>query len=450
MRSIWVGMLKRSWWVLLVFVIATAFMVMGAKRIIKDTSADAMNPDHNAVVTLNDRINKEFNVGRSEIFVLHAADIFTRGHLRELRAITGELEAVTGVKKVTSLTNTALLKESDGVLTSGDLIPVDDLGEAEIAGIRNYLDSSYMLRSGLLAAKDGSSTNIVVEFEDSTDLPTLLGQLEGPVAAHWTGTYDLTGIPSLEGYLLDAVKIDLPLLGGVAILVILAMFALNFRSLLGVWLPLLQILVGLVWGAGGFGWIGWKFQSLTIVAPIAILAVGSSFTLHLLGRYFLEIARGRAKREAILSVMSHTALGVFVSGLAITASMLTFLLSDLGMVRGLGLFSALGVLAAMLSSLTLLPALLDLLPAPRVPATKVEDGAFGWRLKALGLWIGKHPRAVLGTGILVLAVAASGIFLIVPNTSLIGFFRPDSSVIRGMKAVDKAFGGSTSDRKSVV
>ncbi|MFZ4617777.1 MAG: efflux RND transporter permease subunit [Rectinemataceae bacterium] len=449
MRRFWEAMLKNSGWVVLAFVIVTVVMVAGARRIVKDTSAEAMNPDHNPIVALNDSINKDFNVGRNEIFVLHADSVFTPKHLTEIRAITAGLEAVHGVKKVTSLSNASRLVESDGVLSSGDLVPADNPGEEEIAGIRRYLDTNYLFKSGFLAAQDGTSTNIVVEFEDSADLPIIMADMVRPVDANWTGTYDLTGIPSLESYLLDAVKIDLPFLGGLAIFVILFMFAVNYRSFLGVWLPLLQILVGLVWGAGSFGWIGMKFQSLTIIAPIAILAVGSSFTLHLLGRYFLELSRGTEKQKAILEVMNHTALGVFVSGLAITASMLTFLLSDLGMVRGLGLFSALGVCAAMISSLTLFPALLHLLPAPKVHVKLEEGGGLGKLLRGLGHWIAARPKAILGTGAALLLVASFGIFLIVPNTALIGFFRPDSSVILGMKAVDKAFGGSTSARMLV-
>ncbi len=449
MRRFWEAMLRKSLWVVLAFALVTVVMVVGAKRIVKDTSAEAMNPDHNAIVELNDSINRDFNVGRNEIFVLHADSVFTPKHLTEIRAITAGLEAVHGVKKVTSLTNASRLVESDGVLSSGDMVPADNPGEEEIAGIRRYLDTNYLFKSGFLAARDGSSTNIVVEFEDSADLPTIMADMVRPVEAHWTSTYDLTGIPSLESYLLDAVKIDLPFLGGLAIFVILLMFVINYRSFLGVWLPLLQILVGLVWGAGSFGWIGMKFQSLTIIAPIAILAVGSSFSLHLLGRYFLELSRGREKRKAILEVMNHTALGVFVSGLAITASMLTFLLSDLGMVRGLGLFSALGVFAAMISSLTLFPALLQILPAPKVRVRLEEGGGLGKALGGLGRWIAARPKAVLGSGAALLLVASFGIFLIVPNTSLIGFVRPDSSVILGMKAVDKAFGGSTSARMLV-
>jgi len=444
LKKLWEGLLKNSWWVVAVFVVVTAFMVVGVKRIVQESSAEAMNPERNAIVDLNKKINKDFDAGRTEVFVLYADNVFTAKHLNELRAITEKLKAVDGVKKVTSLTNTTKMLEVDGVLQTGDMVSADNPTDADIAGIKHYLETNYILKSGLLAAKDGKSTNILVEFLDSVDLPTVAAAMEQPVKETWTGgKYDLTGIPSMEQYMLSSIHRDIPLLLGIGLLFILVMFVLNFRSPLGSWLPLLQVILGLIWGAGMFGWMGLKFQQLTIIAPIGILAVGSSFTLHLLGRYFLELSRGTQKREAIIRVLLHTGLGVFVSGLAIAASMLTFLLSDLAMVRGLGIFCALGVLSAMVSSLTLVPAILNLLPAPKVRVKMENAGLLAVGLRHLGGWTGRHAKGILAVGAVMLAVAAFGIFQIVPNTSLVAFFRPETPVMKGMDAVNKVFGGST-------
>ncbi|HUX40853.1 MAG TPA: MMPL family transporter [Rectinemataceae bacterium] len=444
MKRFWKWMLDHAWAVIGIFVILTAFMVLGARQIRQDASAGAMNPDHSAIVELNDRIDKAFNTGRSEIFVLHAPDIYAPGRLDEIRVITKNLEAIEGVKKVTSLATTTMMVDKDGVLTTSEMLGEGEPSPEQIAAIRKYIEGNYILKTGLIVAKDGRSTNIMVEFDDAADLPTIATRMERAVSGSWTGSYDLAGIPTIESAMLATIRRDLPLLAGLAILVIFALFLLNFRSALGALMPLLQIVMATVWGAGLFGWIGLKFQALTIIAPIAILAVGSSFTLHLLGRYFLELSRGLEKKRAILRMLEETGLGVFVSGLAIAASMTTFLLSDLGMVRGLGAFAALGVASSMLMSLSLLPALLAVLPRPR-PRLRLEgDSGLSRRLDGLGLFVGRHPKAILLVGGAILLVASFGIFRIVPNTSLIGFFRSDSSVIKGMRAVDRAFGGSTS------
>ncbi len=443
MKRFWEWLLKRSWAVVAVFVIVTGFMLVGVSRIKQDYSADALNPDNNATVKLNKTIEKDFNSGRSEIFVLYADNIFTPGHLHEIRDITSKLEAVKGVMRVTSLSNSNKAIDVDGVLQVGDMVPNNDMSATEIAWLRHYMETDYMYKSGLLAAKGGTSTNIVVEFYDSADLPSIKSAMEKPVRETWTGKYDLTGIPSLEATLLEITHHDMPVLVAIALVVILLVFTLNYRSFLGVWMPLLQIIVGLIWGGGLFGWVGVKFQAMMIAAPIAVLSVGSSFSLHLLGRYFLELSRGTEKRAAILSILNHTGLGVFVSGLAISAAMLTFLLSDLSMIRGLGLFCAFGVASCMILSLTLLPALLNLATKPKVRVKMGNAGVLSAGLKALGRLAGRRPKTILAIGVAILAVGIYGTTLIVPNTSLVSFFKPDTPVIKGVNAVERVVGGST-------
>jgi hydrophobe/amphiphile efflux-3 (HAE3) family protein len=442
-KRFWEWLLKHSGGVVAVFAIVTGLMVVQVSKIQLDTSAEAVNPDNNAIVKLNKEIQKEFNSGKSEFFVLHGDNVFTAGHLNEIRVITEKLKSLTGVLRVTSLSNTTKMIETDGALEISDMAPHDNMSAAEIADIRRYLDANYMMKSGLLAARDGTSTNIVVEFADSVDLPTIAGQMEKEVAETWTGTYDLTGVPTIEAHMLDTIHRDLPLLGGIAFIIILILFAVNYRSFLGVWTPLVQVTIGLAWGAGIFGWMGMKFQPMTVIAPVAILSVGSSFTLHLLGRYFLELSRGIEKRAAIVNVLNQTGLGVFISGLAISTAMLTFLLSDLGMTRGFGLFCALGVGASMLASLTLLPALLYLVPTPKVRIRLENGGVLSAGLKALGRWTGRRPRTVLVIGAVIVVVSVVGTTRIVPNTALVGFFRGSSPVLKGIEAVNKAIGGST-------
>ena len=112
---------------------------------------------------------------------------------------------------------------------------------------------------------------------------------------------------------------------------------LNFRTIQGTFLPLINITIGLIWSLGGLGYLGYNITVLSIVAPIAIMAVGSSFSLHLLGRYYYELARGKDKTQAINLMLTETGLGVVISGMAICAAMSTFLLSEIIAVRGLGL-----------------------------------------------------------------------------------------------------------------
>lgn len=427
-----------------VFVAVSLFMGAGIARLKVDYSTDSFSPTENPLIRHTKEVEDAYNTGKAVIAVLYADDVFSPDRLTALRAISDELSGRDGVINVVSLANAKRMQESDGILQTSDLVPADPgaLTAEEIGGIKRYLASNYAMKDGLLVSKDGKSATLIVTIERGRNENKITGDIEAAISRHWKGSFDIAGNPVLGREILSVIM-GVPLLVLVAFLVILVFLFLNFRTLHGVFLPFIQLLVGLLWGMGFIGWTGLSFQVLMAIAPIAILAVGSSFSLHLLGRYYLELSKGRPKKEAIRVMVEETGLGVFVSGLAISVSMLTFLLSEMQMVRGMGLLTAVGVFSCMLAALFLLPAVLGLLPAPRVANNSHANGGLSVPLRRFGQNVARHPRLILAVGAALVLVSVVGIFRIVPDTSIVAYFSKDSQAIRGMRAIERVFGGST-------
>src|SRR5690606_33969588 len=158
-------------------------------------------------------------------------------------------------------------------------------------------------RGGLLIAHDGSSANVVMQVDAATDSQVVIDGIRGALREQWEGAglgaTHLVGGPLLDGELRNTLAREMPLLGGVAALLILIMLFLNFRTVRGALLPLVSVVVGLVWSLGLMGWLGAKLSTLSMITPVAVLAVGSSFSLHLLGRFYQELAHGASKESAI-------------------------------------------------------------------------------------------------------------------------------------------------------
>ncbi len=437
------AVLKHSRLAVAFFIIVSVFMAIGALRLHIDYSTNSFLPEQDPVMKATREVQATYGTGMNEIVVFYAPDVFAPDKLNDIRALTEEIKALPGVKKVVSLTNAPRMREDNGFLVTEDLVPHDNPAPAEIAAVKQYLASNYAMKDGLLASKDGTSTNLVVQLDDSYNVDKLSVEIDAAVARHWKGHYESTGEPVLSQAILT-MMMGVPLMAVVALLVILAFLFANFRTPLGVFVPLIQLLVGLLWGMGVLGWFKISFLALMAVAPIAILAVGSSFSLHLLGRYFLELSHGHEKDHAIRTMLGKTGLGVFVSGLAISASMLTFLLSELDMIKGMGLLTAVGVISCMFASLVLLPAVLNLLPPPKVRMKTGQGSGLSVPLRHLGAFIGRHPKPILATGLVLVAISLVGILRIVPDSSIIAYFPKNSQAVRGMLAVEKAFGGSTS------
>lgn len=436
------ALLKRSWWVVAFFILVSAVATVGALRTRIDYSTESFFPKDNPLMVSSRQVRDTFGTGKSEIVVLFAPDVFAPEQLTALRSLSSALKDVEGITRVVSLATAPRMREDDGFLLTEDLVPADNPSPEDVAAMKAYLASNYAMKDGLLAAKDGSSTNLIIQIDPSAKMETISLVIDKVIREHWKGAFEATGEPVLSEEIMRIMG-GIPLMAVFALLVILAFLFLNFRSSLGILVPLAQLLVGLLWSMGVLGWSGITFLALMAIAPIAILAVGSSFSLHLLGRYYLEISRGEDKAQAIRTMLGKTGLGVFVSGLAITASMLTFLFSEVDMIRGMGLLTAVGIIACMLASLVLLPAMLTLLPAPRLRQKIEREGGTSARLRALGAWIGKRPKPILAVGVLLVLLSLVGIFRIVPDSSVIAYFPKDSAAVRGMLAVEKAFGGST-------
>jgi len=436
------ALLARSRLVVVIFALLCVVAGVGALRTHIVYSTESFFPKENPIMKSSRQVQETFGTGKNEIVVLYADDVFAAARLDEIRALTAALEATEGVTKVVSVTNAPRMREEGGFLLTEDLVPADDPSPAEIATVRAYLATNYAMKDGLLAAKDGSSANVLIQLDPASKMEAMSLTLDKVIRENWKGRYEATGEPVLSEEIMRIMG-GVPIMAVMALLVILGFLFLNFRSPLGILVPLVQLLVGLLWGMGFLGWFGIEFLALMAIAPIAILAVGSSFSLHLLGRYYLELSRGHDKAHAIRTMLGKTGLGVFVSGLAISASMLTFLLSEIGMIRGMGLLTTVGIISCMLASLVLLPAMLNLLPAPRIRTRSGQGGGVSDQLRKLGSWIGRHPKRVLAVGILLIVLSALGIFRIVPDSSVIAYFPKDSAAVRGMLAVEKAVGGST-------
>jgi predicted RND superfamily exporter protein len=119
-------------------------------------------------------------------------------------------------------------------------------------------------------------------------------------------------------------------------------------------------------------------------------------------------------------------------------------------IQGFGLFTAFGVLAGMVFSLTLLPAILRLLPLPRRAAqrtarTQTEKGGFvATLLDTLTPVVVRHPLiAIIGASVVVV-VGAAGIPRIVTDASLVKNFPKENPVKLADDELVTYFGGSQS------
>ncbi len=196
---------------------------------------------------------------------------------------------------------------------------------------------------------------------------------------------------------------------GLAFAVIVLVLA--FGSVLAMGLPIAVALGGVGAGIGTITLVSnvTDVPDFTpLLAMMIGLGVGIDYALFIVTRYRENLHEGLSPREATIAASSTAGRAVIFAGVTVVISMLGLMLVGLGWLAGMGIGVSATVLATMITSITLLPALLGF-AAERVEVTRWRGLIMaGWVAMALfGLGIGVAPIAVVGVGLAALTLAAS-------------------------------------------
>lgn len=180
--------------------------------------------------------------------------------------------------------------------------------------------------------------------------------------------YDLrvTGVPVVEKHFQDVGQGDMAYVG-LMFVVIAIVLVIVYRRPAGVLLPLLVVFTTVI-GMNGTVWLaGDLLNNLTAMAPTMMTGVAIADAIHLVTAYYLLRPSHTDKRALIIDVLQRNALPVFLTSITTAVGFLSLTTSAIDPVNKLGYTAGIGAMLAYLLSMTLVPAVLSLLPV-RGPA----------------------------------------------------------------------------------
>ncbi|UQA92521.1 MMPL family transporter [Streptomyces halobius] len=205
-----------------------------------------------------------------------------------------------------------------------------------------------------------------------------------------------------------------------AVVVLLA----GFGSILAAALPLLAALIGVVTGLACLGLLATAFTFSTISPTLATmigLGVGIDYSLFLLTRHRQNVIDGVDVAVSAGRTVATSGRAVLVSGCTVIVALAGLWASGISFVGKLGAAAALTVVTAVLSALTLTPALLGLI-GRRIDRyrvrTPVAEKAPGTASESKGGWhrysqrIERRPWWFLAAGLVVVGILAIPLFFI--------------------------------------
>ena len=339
-----------------------------------------------------------------------------------------------------------------GPLAPGGTVPVDG---ADLARWRDRLPAAPPPVAALFNA-EVPALNLVYSVMQQENYDSLLQRVRAITAVHgealsirvggWLPVYEIT-----RGYIVR----ELPLLGGIAALITLLVCLLSFATLRAVALPLLAIGMALLWTLGLMALAGVPLSLSSLMLPPLIFALGSSYSVHLLNRYFGMAAaapdrsrpRGATdapettRRDVVARATGSASQTVVLASLTTAAGFTSLLVSGIPRVREFGLFAAAGILICALVTLLLYPAVLALLPLPtcaqRERLTRGRLATLAALLTRLTVRRRWPLFALLGLLSVAFAAAVGGVRY---QTDVAGFFRGSVPAVEDNRVLMDRFG----------
>jgi RND superfamily putative drug exporter len=351
----------------------------------------------------------------------------------------------------------------DGGLTAADRAAISQTRRATNAERRKGVG----LTGPAAFSRDGGTalltTPIKVENGDSEAADVMVDTVDGIKA-------EFPGLPSgLEaevtgpaGFSADAIDvfgdIDGTLLYATAALVLLLLIVI-YRSPIFWTIPFFAVVLAEV-SSRGFGYLLAE-AGVTItgqsggILPVLVFGAGTDYALLMVSRYREELRRHEDKHDAIRVALRRTSPVILASGATVMAALLTLSLAEVNGTAGLGPIGAMGIGLAMVSMLTMLPALLTMFGRrafwPFVPrfGTEGPDETHGvWRRVAE--WVGRGPRRTWIGTTAVLAVLALGLTQLNSDLTTGNMFRDDVGSVQGQQLVEAGFPAGANGPTNVV
>ena len=262
-------------------------------------------------------------------------------------------------------------------------------------------------------------------------------------------------VTGAAGYGADAIKVFGNINGtllGVTALVVLILLIIIYRSPIFWAIPFFTVLLAES-SARGFGYLIAE-AGVTIngqsggILPVLVFGAGTDYALLLVSRYREELRRHEDKHAAMRVALTTAGPAILASGLTVILALLTLSLAEVNGTAGLGPIGAMGVGIAMISMLTMLPALLVIFgrrafwspffdTIPHVGQQGTDETHGRWR--NIGEWVAARSRRVWVGGTLLLVLLALNVTQIDTGLTNSNSFRGDVESVEGAEILARSF-----------
>jgi predicted RND superfamily exporter protein len=421
--------------------------ILKAPQVETVDNVDYFNVKDNPESVFYDKIKKEF--GNDEFFIISYSDknFFSYRNLQVLKRITAEIEALDGIRDVTSLANVDSTKgEKDFFIVEAFLDKIPDV-ESELNDLKEEAVSNPLYEKNLISS-DGMTGAIVVFVNENNEDPGYRKELIGKVNKILrnyegdTGKFFLAGWTVTNLALSQYMKQDMSVFIPATYFFIVVCVYFFFRSALLAFIALVNISLCMGSTMGLFSIFGITLNNITVIVPPVVMALSLCDTVHVLSHLDKDLmSKFSSKEKAVLFVMKKLFLPCFLTSLTTGIGFASLYASDVPPIRDFAVIASLGMFFEFFFAFVFLPAFLLLFPEDRIFQDKKKSMYLNNILDFTSRFVLKKFKFIFISGVLLIFASIYFALDIRVETNLLEYFKKSSPVTIANEFVEERLAG---------
>lgn len=369
--------------------------------------------------------------------------IFSKKAIETILHLTQEFKKIDGVRRVDSLTNYQYISSEDD-----DIIVEDFLYESENLDTKKLLALQDRLIQDQLISKDALTTMLAVRLSSSTGADEevniyVMEKIQEILKREELSsgyTFYLTGAPAITASLVNISQGDAMILMPLAVVVVVTLLFLIFRSFIGVLIPSVVIVLTFLSVLSIQMILGYKLNNFTVNIPSFVTAIAIADAMHLYLAWIYYKMKGMNNKDAVTIALRTNILPIGLTSFTTAIGFASLGLSAIEPISTLGVAVTTGAVIAFVLSITIAPAILLTLDNNY----KVKPIRFFNLLdtKGYGAFIVKNDKKIVSVFMVLFIVVAYGLNYLKVDSNSIKYFTEDTVVRSGSNFIEKNLTGS--------
>ncbi|RLD61060.1 MAG: hypothetical protein DRJ01_08600 [Bacteroidetes bacterium] len=443
--------LKIPWIVISVTIIISVLFFMQMKQNSRmETDLDKYMPQNHPAFVYSDQAEEWFGINDGIIVAIENKNgVFNTATLDTLKQLTKRLQKMDEIEKadVTSLyTADNIIGTEDGMDVKAFYKRVPKSKE-KLNELKQNVENNEMI-FGRLVSYDETVTIIIAEIRDDVFTQEFYKEILEVTSSYQTDDIKIhvAGRPIVEGTMALLGPADMQKMVPIVLIVILLVLFFMLRSVKSTLLTISVVFFSTIWAFGLMAAVNIPIYAVSTMIPVMLIAIGVADGIHMYShlQLFLQKNHEATKKEAVVDMIRHMWKPVVMTSITTAVGFISLLTSQVYPIKYFGIFTAFGVLMAMVFSLVLIPAGIMIFGLPKVKkSNKSETDKNSGLANNFSKKIIKHKSVSIFATIAIVVLSIIGMQKIWINSSFLEKFEKDSEIVLTDKFINNHFGGTT-------